>query len=203
MDIQRVAIVFDTTLRPETAGVYCQRARALRRGSAFSASRARAYAAHRLRSLPQYRRRTALSPARGLPAQRVSGRSIRTLILTAAARRRRGSTWCLLRSETALIYSEASACSPLHGCRWLVIPVFIASTMMWPSNTTSRSSGMFFRGRGPNCWESFSGDIGTRLLGSDTLRRWHVPIRFEEDFMWPDVIGRYWRPLLPRRVSAR
>ncbi len=26
MDIQRVAIVFDTTLRPETAGVYCQRA---------------------------------------------------------------------------------------------------------------------------------------------------------------------------------
>jgi glycosyltransferase involved in cell wall biosynthesis len=27
--------------------------------------------------------------------------------------------------------------------------------------------------------------------------------RFEEDFMWPDVIKRYWRPLLPRRVSAR
>ena len=27
--------------------------------------------------------------------------------------------------------------------------------------------------------------------------------RFEEDFMWPDVIKRYWRPLLPRRVGAR
>ena len=27
--------------------------------------------------------------------------------------------------------------------------------------------------------------------------------RFEEDFMWPDVIKRYWRPLLPRRVTAR
>ena len=27
--------------------------------------------------------------------------------------------------------------------------------------------------------------------------------RFEEDFMWPDVIERYWRPLLPNRVSAR
>ncbi len=27
--------------------------------------------------------------------------------------------------------------------------------------------------------------------------------RFEEDFMWPDVIERYWRPLLPGRVSAR
>ena len=27
--------------------------------------------------------------------------------------------------------------------------------------------------------------------------------RFEEDFMWPDVIKRYWRPLLSRRVRAR
>ncbi len=27
--------------------------------------------------------------------------------------------------------------------------------------------------------------------------------RFEEDFMWPDVIKRYWRPLLPRRVQQR
>ncbi len=27
--------------------------------------------------------------------------------------------------------------------------------------------------------------------------------RFEEDFMWPDVIKRYWRPLLPCRASVR
>jgi glycosyltransferase involved in cell wall biosynthesis len=27
--------------------------------------------------------------------------------------------------------------------------------------------------------------------------------RFEEDFMWPDVIERYWRPLLPTRMSVR
>ena len=27
--------------------------------------------------------------------------------------------------------------------------------------------------------------------------------RFEEDFVWPDVIKRYWRPLLPRRVRQR
>ena len=26
--------------------------------------------------------------------------------------------------------------------------------------------------------------------------------RFEEDFMWPDVIKRYWRPLLPENSSA-
>jgi hypothetical protein len=25
--------------------------------------------------------------------------------------------------------------------------------------------------------------------------------RFEEDFMWDDVIKRYWRPLLPARRS--
>ena len=27
--------------------------------------------------------------------------------------------------------------------------------------------------------------------------------RFEEDFQWPDVINRHWRPLLPQRVSQR
>ena len=27
--------------------------------------------------------------------------------------------------------------------------------------------------------------------------------RFEEDFMWPDVIARHWRPLLPSRVRAQ
>jgi hypothetical protein len=25
--------------------------------------------------------------------------------------------------------------------------------------------------------------------------------RFEKDFMWPDVIKRYWRPLLPTRLE--
>ena len=58
-----------------------------------------------------------------------SGRSIRTLILTAAAGSGCGSTWCLLPSATALICSAASVFDPLQsGCRWRVILVFIAST---------------------------------------------------------------------------
>ena len=46
----------------------------------------------------------------------------------------------------------------------------------------------------------------TRLLDDPDLRRGMGLAgrrRFEEDFMWPDVIERYWRPLLPRRAAVR
>ena len=203
MDIQRVAIVFDTTLRPETAGVYCQKA--LERFVEVQH-----FQPHELERMPRTGFDLYLNIDDGLryllPADcRPSAFWAIDTHLDFGRCREKAPRFDLVfaAQRDGVDLLRGIGVHRLHGCRWLVILVFIASTTMWPSSTTLRSSGMSFRGRGPNCWESFSGDIGIRLLGSDTLRRWHVPMRFEEDFMWPDVIGRYWRPLLPRRVSAR
>ena len=108
MGIQRAVIIFGTTLRPETAGVYCQRA-------LDRFVEVRHFQPHELERMPRTGFDLYLNiddglrrpPAAGLPAQRSSGRSIPTLISTAAAKRRPASTWRLPPSATARIYSAA------------------------------------------------------------------------------------------------
>jgi glycosyltransferase involved in cell wall biosynthesis len=69
-----------------------------------------------------------------------------------------------------------------------------------PYTVSDGLTGLLFEPGNP--WDL--ADKITRLLDDAALRRQMGLAgrkRFEKDFMWPDVIKRYWRPLLPTRLE--
>jgi glycosyltransferase involved in cell wall biosynthesis len=71
-----------------------------------------------------------------------------------------------------------------------------------PYTVTDGLTGLLFEPGNP--WDLV--EKIARLLDDPGLRRKMGMAgrrRFEEDFMWEDVIKRYWRPLLPQRANVR
>ena len=152
MNIQRVAIVFDTTLRPETAGVYCQRA-------LEHFVEVQHLQPHELDRMPRTGFDLYLNIDDGLryhlPAEcRPSAFWAIDTHLDFDRCREKAPRFDLVlaaqRDDVDLLRGIG-----VRSASWLPLacdPGVITSTMTWSSNTTSRSSGTFFRGREANCW---------------------------------------------------
>ena len=170
MAIRRVALIFDTILRPETAGVYCHRALERSSRSNISSRMSWTRTPAGIRSLPEHRRWPAVSPSaraaalcllghRYPPRFRPVPREGAALRVVFAAQRDgvdllRGigvssATWLPL------------ACDPeIHRKHDVAKQYDVAFV------------GNIFPARAANCWASSSGDIAIRSSASATSMKW-------------------------------
>ena len=151
MRIQRIATIFDTTLRPETAGVYCHRA--LER-----IADVKHFQPHELDQIPRDGFDLYLNIDDGLryhlPAEcRPSAFwAIDThLDFDRCRDKALASTSSSPRSATESICSAESECTTRPGSRWRAILMSIASTTTPRNNMTSLSSATSFQDRVSIC----------------------------------------------------